>query len=154
MTKNIVVLGKEPLDIIARKIAEHAVQADEHVIKAAMLVREARQRVEAGEVGNITWYKWGLKYIKLSPSRLRELQRIAAAEHPYKELERQRRASQKRVEKHRRKNAAEWRAMAKERKQLRIWAEEAPIEDVKWILDRIQRRSHSEDLRRLSLEAA
>ena len=46
---------KQPLDTVARRIEQHAKQSDDQVIAAAMLVREARLRVEGGEVGNVTW---------------------------------------------------------------------------------------------------
>lgn len=68
---------KDPLDIVAIKIAEHAKKSDQHVVAAAMLMRDARRRVDVGEAGDVTWYEWALKNITLSGSRLRELQRIA-----------------------------------------------------------------------------
>ena len=88
---------KEPLDVVARQIEVHARKSDEHVISAAMLMREARRRVDAGEAGDITWYSWAPKNINLSLSRLRDFQRIAEAGDPAKELERQRKLTQKRV---------------------------------------------------------
>ncbi len=81
-------LETETLEVLAEKIARYATQADEKTIEAAKLIREARNRVEAGEAGDINWYSWGPKNIKLSMPRLRELQRIGAAENPQKELER------------------------------------------------------------------
>ena len=74
----------EPLDVVARKIEQHAKKSDEHVIAAAMLVAEARRRVEAGEAGDTMWYTWARENINLSLSRLRDLQRIAAADDPAK----------------------------------------------------------------------
>ena len=128
----------EPLEVLARKIEEHAKKSDEHVIAAAMLVREARRRIEAGEAGDdITWYAWALKNIKLSVSRLRDLQRIAAADHPVKELERQRKLTQKRVEEHREKKAAKKRALEEERQDLIAWAKKAPIEQVRRVLRQV-----------------
>ncbi len=79
---------KEHLETLAEKIAHCATQADEHTITAAHLISEARKRVEAGEAGDTTWYSWAPKNIKLSMSRLRELQRIAEAQDPRKGLER------------------------------------------------------------------
>ncbi len=125
----------EPLDVVARKIEQHAKKSDEHVIAAAMLMREARRRVEDGEAGDdIKWYAWALEKIKLSKSRLRDLQRIAAADDPAKELERQRKLMQKRVEKHREKKAAEKHELEEERQDLIAWAKKAPIERVRWVL--------------------
>ncbi len=68
---------KQPLDTVARSIEQHAKQSDDQVIAAAMLVREARRRVEGGEVGNVTWSAWARENIDLSSSRLRELEGIA-----------------------------------------------------------------------------
>ena len=81
----------ETLETLAEKIARYATEADEKTIEAAKLVGEARKRVEAGEAGDTSWYSWGPKNIKLLLSRLRELQRIAAAQDPRKELKRLRR---------------------------------------------------------------
>ena len=125
---------KVPLAVVARKIKEHAEKSDEHVFAAAMLVAAARQRVDGGEAGDTTWYAWAPKNIDLSLSRLRDLQRIAAADDPAKELERQRKLMQKRVEGHREKKAAEKRELEAERRELIAWAKNAPIEDVKQIL--------------------
>ena len=94
---------KEDLERIAEQIVEFATAADESTIKAAFLVREARERVEAGDAGDTTWEDWAVKNIKLSPSRLRELQQIAKAGDPGKELERIRGMTQKRIAEHRAK---------------------------------------------------
>ncbi len=124
----------EPLDMVARKIEEHSNKSDDHVIKAAMLVGEARRRVEAGEAGKVTWCEWGLKNIKLSPSRLYELQYIAKADDPRKALERIRLQTRERVKNHREKKAAETRALEEERRDLITWAKKAPIEEVRRVL--------------------
>jgi hypothetical protein len=126
--------SNDPLDVVARKIVAHANKADENVISAAMLVREARRRVEAGEAGDVKWYGWAPKNIKLSVSRLRELQRIAAADDPAAELERQRKLTQKRVEEHRERKATERQAQDPERSRLIAWAREEPIEKVRAVL--------------------
>ena len=130
------------LDEVARQIEDHAEKSDEHVIAAAMLVREARRRVEDGEVGPIKWYAWGPKNIKLSSSRLYELQCIAEADDPVKELERLRKLTRERVKKHRDKNAsknkeAEKSSLESERKQLIAWAKTAPIEEVQRVLEQV-----------------
>jgi hypothetical protein len=88
----------QTLETIAAKIVERANQADEHIIEAAMLIREARKRVEEGEAGeNITWTAWAAKHITLGESRRRELQRIANAKDPRAELERIRSANRERA---------------------------------------------------------
>ncbi len=128
---------KEPLDVVAQKIEAHAKKSDEHVISAALLMREARRRVDAGEAGDIKWCAWAPENIKLSLSRLRDLQRIAEADHPMKELERQRRLTQKRVEEHRAKKAAEAWRLDEERRDLIAWAKKALIEKVRRVLRQV-----------------
>ena len=78
----------ETLEALAVNIAQYATEADEQTIEAAKLIREARKRVEAGEAGEVKWYEWGRKNIKLLLPHLRELQLIAAAEDPRKQLNR------------------------------------------------------------------
>lgn len=124
----------EPLEVVARKIKEHAEKSDDLVIAAAKLVAEARQRVEAGEAGDIKWYAWAPKKINLSLSRLYELQCIAEADDPRKELERIRKLTRERVKEHREKKAAKKRALEEERQELIAWAKKEPIEKVRWIL--------------------
>ena len=94
-------LETRTLDDLAEKIVKFSNEADERVIEAAKLVREARGRVERGEAGDVTWYEWARKNIKISGSRLRELQRIAKADEPMMELERTRKMTDKRVRDHR-----------------------------------------------------
>ncbi len=141
---------KEPLATIAEKIARYATEADERTLKAANLIREARKRVEAGEAGDITWCSWAPKNIKLSLSRLRELQRIAEAEDPRKELKRFRKITRMRVERHReKKRSAPLRnggatvevtaEMEDDRKNLIEWARSAPIDRVAEVLSYIRR---------------
>ena len=141
---------KESLEVLAEKIAHCATRAEEHTIKAALLMREARKRVEAGEAGKIKWCEWAYKNIKLSDSRLRELQRIAEAEDPRKELKRIRKLTQKRVERHReKKKSAPLRnggatvevtaGMEDDRKSLIEWARSAPLDRVAEVLSYIRR---------------
>ena len=140
----------ETLEALAVKIAQYATEADEKTIEAAKLIREARKRVEAGEAGEVKWYTWARENIKLSTSRLRELQRIAAAEDPRKELQRQRKLTQVRVENHReKKKLAPLRnggailkvtaEMEDDRKSLIDWARSAPIDRVAEALSYIRR---------------
>ena len=113
----------------AREIAKHVEQSDDHVIKAAMLLREARERIEGGEAGKgVRWYQWAGENIKVKRAQLYLLLRIAEAPDPRHEYIRQLRLTQRRVEKHREKKAAEERQMEPERKDLIAWAKKAPIE--------------------------
>ena len=138
---------KEPetLEILAEKIARYANEADEQMIEAAKLIREARKRIKAREAGKITWKTWARENINLCDSRLRELQRIAKAEDPWKELERQRQMTRERVERHRKKkkpaalrnggaSLTETAELEKDRQRLIAWAREAPIDRVTAVL--------------------
>lgn len=143
------IVENEPLEAVAEKITQLATAADEKTIEAAILVREARERVEAGEAGETTWYSWAHTNIKLSESRLRELQRIAEAEDPHKELVRIREMNRKRVQRHReKKTSAPLRnggAVVKEtatvedsRHRLIEWARSAPLDHVGKVLSYIE----------------
>ena len=134
-------LETETLEVLAEKIARYATEADERTIEAAKLISEARKRVEAGEADDTNWYSWAAKNIKLSESRVRELQRIAAAEDPQKELERGRKKTRERVERHREKkksaalrnggaSVAGTAEMEDDRKSLIDWARSAPLDRV------------------------
>jgi hypothetical protein len=95
----------DTLEVIANKIVEFATQADENVINAAVLVRIAKDRVENGEAGEITWTDWAKQHLPLKESRLRELEQIAKANDPNAELDRLRMLSRQRQQKHRNKKA-------------------------------------------------
>ena len=121
----------------------------------AKLVGEARKRVAAGDAGDITWYSWADKNIKLSKSRLRELQLIAEAEDPQKELRRQRKVTQKRVERYREKKKSaplrnggasitETAELEEDRQSLIKWARDAPIGHVTETLTYIQQYDSAE----------
>lgn len=127
----------EPLDIVARKIEEHAKKSDEPVIAAAMLLGEARSRIEAGEVGSVTWFEWAPANIKLSKSRLYELQCVAGADNLEAELERLRRLTRKRAKRYRDKKAKPDHQIEEERRNLIVWAKKAPIDYVKRVLGMI-----------------
>ena len=99
-----------------------------------MLVREARRRVDGGEAGKNTWHEWARENIKLSPSRLHELQCIAGADDPAEELGRIRQLTRERVKNHRASKAIEARGLEDERRQLIAWAKTAPLEDVSRVL--------------------
>lgn len=94
---------QDSLAVLAERIARYAREADDRTLLAALLVREARARVDDGEAGAVTWYEWAPQNINLSESRLRELQRIAEAPDPAAELKRLREQARKRVENHRAK---------------------------------------------------
>ncbi len=140
----------ETLETLAKKIARYANEADERTIEAAMLMRAARSRIENGELGETKWYVWARKNIKLSMTRLRELQRIAKAVDPQKELERLREKTRERVERHReKKRSAPLRnggatvmvsaELEDDRQRLIEWARSAPLNLVNDVLSHIDR---------------
>ena len=140
----------ETLETLAVKIVQYATEADDKSIEAAKLIREARKRVEAGEAGDITWYSWAPKNIKLSMSRLRELQQIAKADDPQKELERLRKGNRERVARHRKKKSSAplrnggatievTAEIEDDRKSLIEWARSAPLDRVTEVLSYIRR---------------
>lgn len=128
----------EPLEVVACRIQEHAEESDDHVVAAAKLLRELRQRIEDGEAGEITWPEWVEANINLSKSRLHELQQIADAEDPKAKLEQLRGATRERVRKHREKKANARREMEDDRRELIAWAKKAPIDAVRDVLRRIE----------------
>ncbi len=143
--------AKDTLEIVAGKIAAMAKKSDEYVISAAILVHEARQRVKNGEAGRgVKWETWAVKNIKLSKSRIRELQRIGAADDPEAELCRNRGGTLQRVQRYREKTTERKtplrngarpadESLEPERRQLIEWATDAPLEDVRRVLREIQR---------------
>lgn len=133
----------ESLDAVAQKIEQQANKSDEHAIAAAILVREARRRVEAGEVGPVKWFEWARTNIKLSPSRIYGLQKIAKANDPAAALERLRRLTRERVKRHRDNTAKAEREGEETRRKLIAWANKAPIDKVKRMLDSIEMDSGS-----------
>ena len=95
------------------------------------------------------WEAWAAENIKLSKSRIRELQRIGDADDPKAELERMRGRTRERVQRHREKSAERKtplrngarpadKSLEPERRQLIEWATDASLEDVRWVLREIQ----------------
>ncbi len=161
---NIEPLERETLVALAERIASYANATDEKMIEAAMLVGEARKRVEAGDVGKADWETWARENINLGDSRLRQLQRIANAEDPQKELERQQKMTRERVERHRekKKSAAlrnagasltETAELEADRQSLIKWARSAPIKRVTKVLSDAL-KADSEDVNSNSDEPA
>lgn len=145
----------EPLEALAERIVRCANEADERTLEAARLVREARQLVDSGEFGDLKWTDWAKKNIKLSTTRLRELQRIAEAPDPAAELKRLRKMIRERVENHREKKGSaplrnggaavrEDVAPEPDRDRLIAWAREAALQRVAEVLAYIDRVYASE----------
>ncbi len=152
---NIEPLEPESLEALAERIVSYANATDEKMIEAAMLIREARKRVEAGEVGKADWETWARENINLGDSRLRQLQRTANAKDPQKELERQQKMTRERVERHRENKMSaalrtagasltETAELEADRQRLIKWARSAPIDRVTKVLS-CARQADSED---------
>ena len=48
----------EPLDVVAGKIKQALKKSDNYVLTAGKLLLEAKERVQSGEAGKITWKSW------------------------------------------------------------------------------------------------
>lgn len=137
--------AKPPIELLIQEIETGANKADDHVMAAALRLRELRQRVEGGELGeNVKWMAWArASFQKISISRLYELSAIADARDPRAELERQREMTCEKVKKHREKKTALERAMEPERKELIAWAKTVPIDEVRLSLRGIRIRTNT-----------
>lgn len=131
----------EPIRDLIQEIQTKAEQSDDHVIAAAMKIRELRQRIESGEVGKVNWYVWALEHIEFKKTRLRELVRIAEAADPRKEAERLRNLTRERKDRHRTRHATE-RELEPERQAIIAWAKKATIAEVEDIYRRIRERTN------------
>ena len=132
---------KPSIESLIQEIETRAKKADDHVVAAALRLRELRQRIEGGELGEtVKWTEWArTNFRKLSPSRLYELSAIAEADDPHAELERQRRNNREKVKKFREKKAAAKRALERERRDMIEWAKSAALADVQKIWAQIGR---------------
>ena len=146
---NVVVLQiKASLQDLARQIESHANKADERTLAAALLVRQARARIEAGEAGiGVKWFEWALKNIQLSKSRLSELQSIAQADNPQAEMERRRQMTNDRQKRKRERDVQAARMQEPVRKQMSAWLKDAPCEMIEKYWRSIQSDIHARELR-------
>jgi aminopeptidase N len=79
---------KRPLDELVKEIEQQANAGDERLIAIAMLVREVKGRIEAGEAGpGVKWFEWANHNFRLPKTRLYELNHIANAKNPRIALE-------------------------------------------------------------------
>jgi hypothetical protein len=62
---------KAPLRKLVEKIECEAKKGDEHLIAVAMLVREVKTRIEAGEAGEgVKWLAWATQNFRMSKTKL------------------------------------------------------------------------------------
>jgi hypothetical protein len=113
-------------------LEDRSTRSFEDRILSALIVRELRQRVEAGQMGDVTWYSWARKNINLGATRLKEHMRVAGASNPRAEIRRLIRLAEARAvrlkENKDRREAFEW-----ERKSVIEFARKAPIEQVRML---------------------
>ena len=83
---------KPTIELLIHEIETRANKADEHVIAAALRLRELRQRIEAGELGDeVAWKEWArANFRKISAARLYQLDAVGKADDPRTEFGRAR----------------------------------------------------------------
>lgn len=74
---------QKTLDQLANEIETNARWGDEHLLETAILVRELKLRIEAGEAGNgVKWTEWAQTRFGRGKTWLYELNAIASAKDP------------------------------------------------------------------------
>ena len=82
---------KLTLEELVREIVKRANRGDKGLLARAMLLRELRRRIEAGEAGKgVKWFEWATQNIGLKKTQLYELQVIANHKNPKEALTRYR----------------------------------------------------------------
>src|SRR5271169_6514679 len=89
--------GRDPLDVTAAKIKACLARADNQRITAGQLLIEARERVGAGEAGNMEWPAWCSANIDRSYRNVQRLIAVAKADDPQAALEENRAAARERT---------------------------------------------------------
>jgi hypothetical protein len=117
-------------DRLIGDLESRSTRSFEDRIASARIVRELRERVEAGHMGEVTWYSWARKNIKLGKTRLKEHMRVANAANPRDEVKRLIELAEARAqrldESRKRRDSVEW-----ERRSVINFAKKAPIEQVR-----------------------
>ena len=135
-----VILPRAIRDLV-RNIETTAETSDEHTIAAAMRLRELRDLIEAGAIGEVNWYTWVRENVRLRKSRICVLLRIAESSDPRAEAVHQREINRRRQAKYR-AGMARLRDLAPECREIIEWAREAPVSDARDILGIIHTRSN------------
>jgi len=97
------------LDELVSEIRAEAREGDERLLATAMLVRELRHRIQAGEAGvGVKWTEWGQTKFQKGATWLNELNAIASAKDPSKALAHYRqKAAERQKRRNDRRNGAE-----------------------------------------------
>ena len=94
----------DPLGVTAAKIKACLLRADNQRITAGQLLIEARERVTAGEAGNMGWQTWCLANIDRSYRNVQRLITVAKADDPQAALEKDRATARERMQRSREAN--------------------------------------------------
>lgn len=84
---------REPLGVLAGKINALLQKSEDQRISAAVLLLEARIRVDGGEAGRISWAAWCRNNLERSSRDVRRLLALIKADDPAAKLEHERRAA-------------------------------------------------------------
>ncbi len=90
MSKKTPVIWPRAIQDLVKKIEATAENSDDQTIETAKRLRELRRLIQAGAVGEVNWYAWVKKNVRLQKSRLYVLMRIAEAPDSRAEAVRQR----------------------------------------------------------------
>jgi hypothetical protein len=105
--------SRDTLETVAGKINAYLKKSDDQRVSAALLLREAKERIESGEAGDISWVSWCTTNIKRydgKPKSLRDIERLIAAAYatdPYAHIDADREKSRLSMAKSRAKKNAE-----------------------------------------------
>ncbi len=138
-------VAREQLDAIARRIEDavakgnaKVAEADVHFIEAGKQMLEAKKLVQSGALGpEARWEVWARQNIKLSDSWRRSLMQIAKADDPAAELRRWREARREIAQRHRQRQGGSPQ-VEPERKTLIAFAREAPMDEVRDVVDYVE----------------
>ncbi len=140
MTKKTQVnLPREIRDLV-KEIEATAEKSDAHTIEAAERLCELRRLIEAGAVGEVSWYTWVGENVRLQKTQLCGLMRIAEAPDSRAEAVRQREMNAKRQAEYRARQAT-LSDLAPECRAIIKWAREASAPEARAILGVIHTRS-------------
>jgi hypothetical protein len=121
-------LSSDELISLLKKKTEDSI---EWRLECALVIRELRRRVKAGEMGpDVNWYVWARKNIELGKTQLKGHLRVANAANPREEAERLFALGLARVEKLEARFAHEIDIQKSARIDLQRFAKYGPIEKV------------------------
>ncbi len=141
MSKKTPVIWPREIQDLVKEIETTAEKSDAHTIKVAEHLRELRGLIEAGAVGEVSWYTWVGENVRLQKTQLCVLMRIAEAPDSRAEAVRQREMNSRRQAKYR-AGQATLSDLPPECREIIKWAKKASVSDARAILGIIHRRSN------------